>query len=124
MGPAPPAVLTAQPRVAKAATTAKMDLMKKSQRILRGWIMTRGNWTGRQRCVGSQRERLTGPEDKVRDHTVAGDAYVAGDGVREVDKRGPDGFEHDEHARGADVGVDTGGQLGYLREGSRHTQSR
>lgn len=36
MGPPPPAVLTAQPRRAKAATIAATDLMKKSHLILRG----------------------------------------------------------------------------------------
>ena len=35
-GPPPPAVCTAQPSIAKATTTATIDLMKKSQRILRG----------------------------------------------------------------------------------------
>lgn len=48
-GPPPPAVLTDQPRRAKAAIMAAIDLMKKSHRIFRGWIMTSGNWTaGRQ----------------------------------------------------------------------------
>jgi hypothetical protein len=37
--------LTDQPRRAKAATIAAMDLMKKSHRMFRGWIMTNGNWT-------------------------------------------------------------------------------
>lgn len=44
-GPPPPAVWTHQPRRAKAATTAAIDLMKNSHRIFRGWIMTNGNCT-------------------------------------------------------------------------------
>lgn len=45
MGPPPPACLTAQPRVAKAATIAKRDLTKNNHRIFLGGIITSGNWT-------------------------------------------------------------------------------
>jgi hypothetical protein len=96
IGPPPPAVLTAHPSSANAATMAAIDLMKKSQRILRGWIMSSGNWTGLVSCARSPSSttQLTGPKDKVRDHALARRADAGGDGVGVVRKRGPDGFEH------------------------------
>lgn len=130
IGPAPPAVLTAHPSSEKAAMMAAMDLMKKSQRILRGWIMTRGNWTvlsaseeaalsrgevqrpprtSRGNCIGSEenRGRRTGPKDKVSDHSVARGTHAGRNGVGVIAERWPDSFEHDVHARSANVRVDT-----------------
>lgn len=50
--------------------------------------------------------RRTGPKDKVGNHAVASRAHALRDGVGQSTKGRPDGFEHDVHARRADVGVD------------------
>ncbi len=72
-GPPPPAVCTAQPSKAKAAMIATTDLTKKSQRILRGWIKTKGSCTIHISRIGSRYYRtLTDPEDKIRDELVTG----------------------------------------------------
>lgn len=73
IGPPPPAVLTDQPRRAKAAMTAAIDLMKNSHLIFRGWMRTRGSWTvvnNVSEKIGDDQSRLTGPEDKVRNHPI------------------------------------------------------
>lgn len=66
MGPAPPAVLTAQPSRAKAAMMAAMDLTKKSHLILRGWIRTKGSCTKSQLVHLRSRMRDSGREVDLR----------------------------------------------------------
>lgn len=49
---------------------------------------------------------LTEPEDEIGDELVACHTCPRRERVRVGTKRRPDRFEHDEHARRADVGVD------------------
>ena len=60
-------------------------------------------------CRGTEenRGRHTGPKYKVSNHAVTGSAHARRDRVGIVAQRWPDSFEHDVHARRANVRVDT-----------------
>jgi hypothetical protein len=61
-GPPPPAFFTDQPRKAKAAMIAAIDLMKNNHLIFLGWIRTT-------------------PKDKEGNHFTGGDTDMSGDVV-------------------------------------------